>query len=69
MQPTVSIIIPVYNIENYIANCLESGLSQSYKQLEIICVDDGSKDGSAQVIRNFAEKDSRFIFCRPFVIS
>lgn len=62
MQPTVSVIIPVYNIENYIANCLESLLVQSYGQLEIICVDDGSTDGSAQVIRSFAEKDSRIIY-------
>lgn len=64
MQPTVSIIIPVYNIEEYIANCLESALNQSYTRLEIICVDDGSVDGSAQIIRSFAEKDSRVIYIR-----
>lgn len=64
MQPTVSIIIPVYNIENYIANCLESVLNQSYSQLEIICVDDGSNDSSAQIIRSFAKKDSRVIYVR-----
>lgn len=62
MQPTVSIIIPVYNIENYIANCLESVFNQSYTQLEIICVDDGSKDGSADIIKSFAQKDSRVIY-------
>ncbi len=62
MQPTVSLIIPVYNIEKYLTNCLNSVLNQSYTQLEVICVDDGSKDGSAQIIRNFAEKDGRFIY-------
>ena len=56
MQPTVSVIIPVYNIENYLANSLESVLNQSYTQLEIICVNDGSKDGSAQVMNSFAKK-------------
>ena len=61
MQPTVSVIIPVYNIENYLANSLESVLNQSYQQLEIICVNDGSKDGSDQVMNSFAEKDSRIV--------
>jgi len=61
MWPTVSVIIPVYNIENYLANSLESVLNQSYQQLEIICVNDGSKDGSAQVMNSFAEKDSRIV--------
>ena len=45
MQPTVSVIIPVYNIENYLANSLESVLNQSYQQLEIICVNDAIKIG------------------------
>ncbi len=62
MQPTVSIIIPVYNIENYIANCLENVLNQSYNRLEIICVDDGSTDSSAEVIRSFSKNDSRIVY-------
>ena len=61
MPPTVSVIIPVYNIENYPANSLESVLNQSYQQLEIICVNDGSKDGSAQVMNSFAEKTCKQI--------
>lgn len=61
MQPTVSVIIPVYNIENYLANSLESVLNQSYTQLEIICVNDGSKDRSVQVMSSFAEKTCKQI--------
>ena len=61
MQPKVSVIIPVYNIESYLANCLESVLCQSYTELEIICVNDGSKDGSARVMSEYAAKDSRVI--------
>ena len=61
MQPTVSVIIPVYNIENYLANSLESVLNQSYQQLEIICANDGSKDGSAQVMNSFTEKTCKQI--------
>ncbi len=62
MSALVSIIIPVYNLENYIANCLDSILNQTYKNLEIICVDDGSKDGSAEIIRSYAENDSRIVY-------
>lgn len=62
MQPTVSIIIPVYNIEKYIENCLESVISQSFSRLEIICIDDGSTDSSAQRIKEFSSKDNRIIY-------
>lgn len=62
MQPTVSIIIPVYNIEKYIENCLESVISQSFSQLEIICIDDGSTDSSAQKIKEISSKDNRIIY-------
>ena len=57
----ISIVVPVYNLEKYIAVCLDSILAQTYQNLEIIVVDDGSKDGSADVIRKYAEKDSRII--------
>lgn len=59
MEALVSVIIPVYNIENYIENCLNSVVNQTYKNLEIICVDDGSNDKSAEKIKAIAEKDSR----------
>ena len=55
----VSIIIPVYNVENYLPKCLESVLGQTYADLEIICVDDGTPDRSAAVILSYAEKDRR----------
>ena len=59
MKKTVSIIIPVYNLEKYIVNCLESIFAQTYESLEIICIDDGSNDKSAEIIKRFAASDSR----------
>lgn len=59
MSELVSIIIPVYNLEKYILNCLNSIAAQTYKNLEVICIDDGSVDGSADIIRNFAASDDR----------
>ena len=55
----ISIIIPAYNIENYIENCLESLINQTYKNIEIIVVNDGSKDKTLQIINEFAKKDNR----------
>lgn len=55
----ISIIVPVFNTEKYLERCLNSILSQSYKNLEIICVDDGSTDGSPQILDAYARKDSR----------
>jgi glycosyltransferase involved in cell wall biosynthesis len=54
--PKISIIIPVYNIENYIIECLESVLAQTYTDYEVIIVNDGSTDNSVQVISNFIEE-------------
>ena len=59
MSALVSIIIPVYNLENYIENCLNSVVNQTYRELEILCIDDGSTDKSAEIIKSFAESDSR----------
>ncbi len=59
MKPLVSVIIPVYNIEKYIEICLNSVVNQTYENLEIICVDDGSADKSGEIIKAIAEKDSR----------
>lgn len=55
----VSIIIPVYRAEDYIADCLSSVLAQSMEDFEVICVDDGSPDDSAQVVQEFADRDPR----------
>ena len=55
----VSIIVPMYNSEKYIERCVKSLISQSYKNIEIVIVDDGSKDNSLQLIKDYANKDSR----------
>ena len=56
---TISIIIPVYNVAPYLAQCIDSILAQSFSDFEIILVDDGSKDSSGQICDNYAAKDSR----------
>lgn len=55
----ISVIIPMYNMEKFIAKCLDSVCAQSYKNLEIICVNDGSPDKSAEIAEGYAKKDSR----------
>lgn len=57
--PKVSIIIPVYNVENYLADCLESVINQSFRELEIICINDGSTDDSLTVLEEYAARDDR----------
>ena len=59
MNPLISVIIPVYNVQKYIADCIGSILAQSYTELEIILVDDGSTDSTPQILDEFAAKDSR----------
>ena len=58
-NPLISIIIPAYNIEEYLTRTVDSILSQSYQNLEIILVNDGSTDGTAAVINDYATRDSR----------
>ena len=55
----ITIIVPVYNVEKYIRECIDSLLNQTYKNLEIILVDDGSKDKSGEICENYANVDSR----------
>ena len=57
--PLVSVVVPVYNAEPYLRECLDSLLGQTLKEIEIIAVDDGSTDGSASVLQAYAQKDSR----------
>jgi glycosyltransferase involved in cell wall biosynthesis len=59
MNPLVSVIIPLYNNEIYFPDCLKSILMQSYKNIEIIIIDDGSKDDSGKIADEFAKQDSR----------
>ncbi|MDR3052839.1 MAG: glycosyltransferase [Coriobacteriales bacterium] len=60
MAPQVSVIIPVYNIEAYLARCLESVLAQTYEDFEVFLVDDGSGDSSAALCREYCSRDTRF---------
>lgn len=57
--PMLSVIVPVYNAESFLSRCLDSLLRQTYPHLEIICVNDGSTDGSAVILDEYAAKDSR----------
>lgn len=58
--PQVSIIIPIYNVERYIIKCLDSIIKQTLKEIEILCIDDGSIDASREIIDEYANKDCRF---------
>lgn len=60
-MPKVSVIIPVYNTEKYLRQCLDSVVNQTLKDIEIICVDDGSTDGSVDLINEYIKNDSRIV--------
>lgn len=60
--PLVSIIVPVFNAKNFLEQCLDSLLQQTYKNIEILVINDGSTDGSDQIIRRYTELDSRIQF-------
>ena len=57
---TISIIVPIYNVENYLKSCLDSVMSQTFKDFEVLMVNDGSTDNSATICQAYAECDSRF---------
>lgn len=61
MKKEISIIVPVYNTAECLNRCLDSIIAQTYKNLEIICIDDGSSDGSEKIVDQYAERDSRFV--------
>ena len=58
-RPQVSVVVPVYNVEKFLARCLDSLLAQTERNLEIICVNDGSTDSSASILADYAAKDAR----------
>ena len=57
----ISVIIPVYNVEQYLGHCLDSVINQTYKNLEIICVNDASTDRSPLILEEYSKKDSRIV--------
>ena len=59
MEELISVIVPVYNVEKYVEKCVESIINQTYKNIEIILVDDGSTDNSGKIIDNISLKDNR----------
>lgn len=61
MKPRVSIIVPIYNMERYIRRCLDSLISQSLQEVEIIAVDDGSTDDSLSIVREYVRRDARIV--------
>lgn len=57
----ISVIVPVYNVEEYLPTCIESILNQTYKDLEILLIDDGSTDNSGRICDEYAKRDNRCI--------
>lgn len=57
--PRVSLLVPVYNVERYLEQCLDSALSQTLSDIEVICVNDGSTDSSPEILRAYAARDER----------
>ena len=63
MIPKVSIIIPVYNVDRYLKECLDSLISQTLVDIEIICINDSSTDNSLSILNEYAQKDNRVKVC------
>lgn len=58
-KPEVSVVVPAYNVEEYIGQCLKSILKQTFENIEILCIDDGSRDRTVDIIREYMAKDGR----------
>lgn len=63
-MPKVSIVVPVYNVEKYLRQCMDSILNQTLADIEVICVDDGSTDSSPEILKEYAVKDTRVTVLR-----
>lgn len=57
----VSVLVPIYNVEQFLPECLDSLVNQTLKEIEIICINDGSKDDSLKIIKSYAKKDKRIV--------
>ena len=65
MFPVVSVVIPVYNVEPYLGQCLDSVCNQTLKNIEIICINDGSTDNSLNILQEYEKRDNRIsIICQ-----
>ena len=62
MTEKITVIVPVYNVENYLNKCLDSLINQTYKNLEIIVINDGSTDNSGEICQEYAQKDNRIVY-------
>ena len=58
-EPKISVIIPVYNVEEYLSKCLDTVLNQTLNEIEVICVNDGSTDNSLRILKEYAQRDRR----------
>ena len=62
MDDKITVIVPVYNVESYLRKCLDSIIAQTYKNIEIVVVNDGSTDASGEICKEFSEMDHRIIY-------
>ena len=58
-EPKISIIVPVYNTEKYLVKCLDSLIHQTFENIEIVCINDGSTDASLEILKNYELMDKR----------
>ena len=59
-MPQISVVLPVYNVEEYLRQCLDSLANQTFEDFEVICVNDGSGDSSLSILEEYASEDERF---------
>ena len=57
----ISVLVPIYNVEKYLPECLDSLISQTLKDIEIICINDGASDSCLKILKRYAKKDARII--------